>query len=84
MKGLYQEGEETPIKAAEIPEPKLMSELPAIYCNLGAISLRISQLDIAHTRCDKGLTYARSLNQKLSEKEALFCLKKVEEARERQ
>jgi len=84
MKGLYQEGEETLIKAAEIAEPKLMSELPAIYCNLGAISLRMSQLDTAHTRCDKGLTYARSMNQKLSEKEALFCLKKVEEARESQ
>ncbi|XP_060063026.1 tetratricopeptide repeat protein 19, mitochondrial-like [Ylistrum balloti] len=56
----------------------------AIYSNLGAISLKLSQLDLAETRCSTALKLAREAGDEFAQKQAYHCLRKVKEARQSQ
>ncbi|XP_021340028.1 tetratricopeptide repeat protein 19, mitochondrial-like [Mizuhopecten yessoensis] len=53
----------------------------AIYSNLGAISLKLAQLDIAESRCTTALKLARDAKDEFAQKQAKHCLLKVKEAR---
>ncbi|XP_069117258.1 tetratricopeptide repeat protein 19, mitochondrial-like [Argopecten irradians] len=54
----------------------------AIYSNLGAISLKLSQFDIAESRCSTALKLAKQAGDDFAQKQAKHCLDKVKEARQ--
>ncbi|XP_033734170.1 tetratricopeptide repeat protein 19, mitochondrial-like isoform X2 [Pecten maximus] len=56
----------------------------AIYSNLGAISLKLSHLDIAESRCSTAFKLAKDAGDEFAQKQARHCLDKVNEARQSQ
>lgn len=77
----YEKAEVTLQKALDIGTVIESPEMCALYSNLGAIALRLSNFDLAETRCKSALDLARKAKDEVGQKHAKFCLQKVKEAR---
>ncbi|XP_050406875.1 tetratricopeptide repeat protein 19, mitochondrial [Patella vulgata] len=66
-------------QAIETGEKVESTHCPALYCNLGAVYLRKSQLSDTELACKHGLQLAKKYTDKLAIEQAKICLKKVKE-----
>ena len=65
------------VKAIEVGTEIDAEELPALYCNLGAIYLARQQMAEAHDACIKAMEMAKKYKDNFAVKKAKICLDKV-------
>lgn len=68
-------------KAITLGSKNNSRELPALYCNLGAVFLRTSKIDAAAEACTKGQKLANEKHDSLALGMAKNCLMKIEQVR---
>lgn len=73
----YKVAEDLLLKAVKVGTDIDAEELPALYCNLGAIYLARQQLTEAHDACMKAMELAKKYKDNFAVKKAKVCLDKV-------
>ncbi|KAL3863128.1 hypothetical protein ACJMK2_004900 [Sinanodonta woodiana] len=82
MKQKYQDAEKILKEAVKLAEKVESDQLPSLYCNIGALYLRMMQLPEAEGACQKGLKVSLKLKDKYGIHYAQSCLKKLKEVRD--
>ncbi|XP_067660914.1 tetratricopeptide repeat protein 19, mitochondrial-like [Haliotis asinina] len=73
----YGPAEKTLKYAIEVGERVESSEVPALYCNLGALYMRKSELEAAKKACSHALQLAKKMKDTTSAHQAQKCLDKI-------
>ncbi|KAK3596560.1 hypothetical protein CHS0354_010438 [Potamilus streckersoni] len=82
MKQNYPDAEKILKEAVILGEKVDSDQLPSLYCNIGALYLRMMQLPEAEGACQKGLNVSLKLKDKYGIHYAQTCLKKLKEVKD--